>query len=162
MYVAITRAKRYCMITFAGSRMRNGMTVTCRPSRFIGDISREYFRMLNGNDVSSDMFNPVERYRSSFHSAPPAAKSTSSWTGITRRPSAPSHSEPAPSDGALPTVHTADSLCEGMQIMHPKFGRGAIVEIDTTNIDPRIRVSFGGDDVKTLLLKFAKFTILND
>ncbi|MDE6110201.1 MAG: ATP-binding domain-containing protein, partial [Muribaculaceae bacterium] len=35
MYVALTRAKRFCMISYAASRFINGQTKICQPSRFL-------------------------------------------------------------------------------------------------------------------------------
>ena len=48
MYVALTRAKRFCMISYAGSRFVNGQTKTCSPSRFLRDIDSRYLRMTSG------------------------------------------------------------------------------------------------------------------
>nr|MDE6328532.1 UvrD-helicase domain-containing protein [Duncaniella sp.] len=42
LYVAMTRARHYCMMSYAVSRFRNGQPPTPRPSRFIGDIDSSY------------------------------------------------------------------------------------------------------------------------
>jgi hypothetical protein len=48
-----------------------------------------------------------------------------------------------------------------MKIAHPRFGTGVITEIDAANpTGARIIVNFSNIDIKTLLLKFAKFTII--
>ena len=68
LYVAITRAKENCTITYAKSRFRNGQTQTCRPSRFIADIDSKYLRMessdsIGNNSYASNQFlNPLARY----------------------------------------------------------------------------------------------------
>lgn len=49
LYVAITRARNYCMMSYALSRYRNGMTATCQPSRFLRDISPEYLNLSAGH-----------------------------------------------------------------------------------------------------------------
>lgn len=60
LYVAITRAKRFCMISYASSRFRNGMTATCSPSRFIRDIDPHYLKPVTGTSVTGrSMFNPA-------------------------------------------------------------------------------------------------------
>jgi len=159
MYVAITRAKRYCLLTYAGSRMRNGQTTLCRPSRFISDIGIECFRQVNGNDAG-DSFNPAERYRSSYHSQLQYTRPVSVRQSASRAPertAAPAHTQAFGDD--IPATHDVSELAEGMTIIHQRFGRGTIERIDTTNIDPRIIVKFGNCDTKTLLLKFAMFTI---
>ena len=49
-----------------------------------------------------------------------------------------------------------------MTIDHPRFGRGAITSIDAANPSgARIVVNFNNVDFKTLLLKFARFTIVD-
>lgn len=70
LYVAITRAKETCVITYSGSRFRNGQTVMTRPSRFLADIDTRYLKMRTSSDISSgttgyNMFNPAGSYRSS-------------------------------------------------------------------------------------------------
>jgi DNA helicase-2/ATP-dependent DNA helicase PcrA len=58
-------------------------------------------------------------------------------------------------------VHQTSELEVGMTIEHNRFGRGVITEIDAQNPSgPRIIVNFNNIDFKTLLLKFAKFTII--
>ena len=44
-YVAITRAKERCMITYAKSRFRNGQIQFSNPSRFIYDVDKRYLRL---------------------------------------------------------------------------------------------------------------------
>ncbi len=64
------------------------------------------------------------------------------------------------SDSANASVHTADELSTGMKIHHIRFGKGVIVQIDTSGSDAKIKVRFSGNDYRVLLLKFAKFEIL--
>lgn len=70
LYVAITRAKKYCMMSYASSRFRNGQTVTCSPSRFLRDIESRYLHITNGNSIGDEpSFDPVQKYRDLFHGA---------------------------------------------------------------------------------------------
>lgn len=89
-------------------------------------------------------------------------ESQMSWESRESQMSQPSReSQPSQmsreSQGAL---HTPGELEPGMAIEHSRFGRGEIIEVDTSQPDARIRVKFDNVEVKTLLLKFAKFTIL--
>ena len=73
LYVAITRAKGTCVMTYATSRFRNGQTVMTRPSRFLGDIDTRYLKVqtssdISGADASSVFGNPAANYRNSFSS----------------------------------------------------------------------------------------------
>lgn len=166
LYVAITRAKKFCMMSYAASRFRNGQTVTCQPSRFIRDINPAYLRMSAGTGYdSSPMFNPIESYQQSYHSTPnrkPAQSSTSTTSSFSK-PTIQSRSPQnvLRSGGSSKyLIHEASELSTGMKIEHERFGRGTIKEIDTSSANPRIVVQFSSLDTKTLLLKFAKFNIL--
>lgn len=52
LYVAITRAKEYCSISFARYRAINGMTEYMIPSRFLRDLDMKY---LNLHNCSADL-----------------------------------------------------------------------------------------------------------
>ncbi|MCC8174993.1 MAG: UvrD-helicase domain-containing protein [Bacteroidales bacterium] len=68
LYVALTRAKNYCMMSYASSRYRNGATNTCSPSRFLRDINPDYLQLATGTTLGGPRVDPVQQYRSSFHS----------------------------------------------------------------------------------------------
>lgn len=176
LYVAITRAKNFCMISYATSRFRNGMTMRTEPSRFLSDIDRRYLRPMHGTRLPGrERVNPAERYRESFHSpaglsARPSAKaaSTGSLSGTGLRSFGAPASSPVAKKAAAPggtssrggTIHKSAELAEQMRIRHDIFGEGTIEAIDTTQADHRIKVTFDNTGEKTLMLKFARFTIL--
>ena len=70
LYVAITRAKEYCSISFARYRAINGMTEYMIPSRFLRDLDMKY---LNLHNCSADLkftsrsndFSPLSSWESS-------------------------------------------------------------------------------------------------
>lgn len=173
LYVAITRAKRFCMMSYAVSRYRNGQSGPSKPSRFLADIDPKWLHFAMGTDIPS--LDPVKKFGSSYHSPISAPSAPRPWqrTGTASRPFSPVDI-PAPKTGpATPAasstgsssvsgecLHTPGELETGMTIQHSRFGRGQIVEVDTSQPDARIRVKFDQFEVKTLLLKFAKFTIL--
>ena len=169
LYVAITRAKSFCMISYASSRYRNGQTVYCSPSRFLRDIDQQYLLITDSSDLGSDTsrVNPADNYRSSFHtqSRQPQNQSSSSRYSDTssttnRRPGnnfKPVKISAAPS---IQSMHQADDLSVGMKIEHSRFGSGTITKVDTESTDARIVVQFTNVGEKTLLLKFAKFNII--
>lgn len=67
LYVAITRAKKFCMMSYASSRYRNGQTEMTKPSRFLRDIDPLLLNFVQGTPVPS--VDPTERYRASFPEA---------------------------------------------------------------------------------------------
>ena len=86
LYVAITRAKETCVITYSSSRFRNGQTVMTRPSRFISDIDTRYLRMRTSSDLSAsaggyNLFSPADNYRDRYASNGYAGNYASGRTG---------------------------------------------------------------------------------
>ena len=138
LYVAITRAKSFCMLSYASSRFRNGQTVLPRPSRFLADIDENYLRRSDGRSSGSPSPYKAPEMRPMGNMSP-------------YRPAPRPASAPAPS---------AEGLSVGRRLEHPKFGQGTIAAIDNSMADTRIVVDFDSAGRKTLLLKFAKFTLL--
>lgn len=191
LYVAITRAKEFCMLSYASSRYRNGQTMVTRPSRFLRDIDPQYLKMVQGSDYDDAPrgVNPLDRYRESFHSSsagsmfnPKAAPAysdlkgksgtaSSNWLNRTGLPQRDAAAKPsggfgnAGSSAAMPdgdfTLHQASELYGGQKIHHQRFGRGTIEDVDDAPSGAKITVTFAGADRKTLLLRFAKFKILS-
>lgn len=164
LYVAITRAKRFCMMSYASSRFRNGQTQTTTASRFIKDIDVRYLALGSGNDFAEreQMVNPVDNYRQSTRTITPPRSMRPITPPSTRRPvfmpDAPQSKSPQQQSSNY--THSVDELREDMLIEHSRFGMGRIVKIDRSGTDPRIVVEFNNTEQKTLLLKFAKFNII--
>lgn len=170
MYVAITRAKKFCMLSYAGSRFRNGQTAACRPSRFLGDIDPRYLR-IETNDRLSRQLTPTRPTFNYHSSMVDSARSLNALRGEirarTQRPSASERMSPAATFKAPSAAtgisgrHYASELTEGTVIEHSKFGLGTVQKIDCSGLDERIVVVFDSGDERTLMLKFAKFAIVN-
>ena len=68
LYVAITRAKKTCVMTYATSRFRNGQTTLTRPSRFLSDIDTRYLKVQTSSDIGSTSFvDPGAAFRSGWN-----------------------------------------------------------------------------------------------
>lgn len=165
LYVAITRAKRFCMLSYASSRFRNGQTKGCSPSRFIRDIDPQYLNMCSGAAIGGDtsFTNPIENYRASFHSPSKTYTYNShrNLKPVKETPSGyPTNRDATATASNQNDVHEARNLNEGMIIEHQRFGSGKITAIDTSSADARIVVEFANTGTKTLLLKFARFKII--
>ena len=52
-------------------------------------------------------------------------------------------------------------LQEGMKIEHQRFGRGTVLKIEGTGENTKATVEFVHSGTKQLLLKYAKFTIVD-
>ena len=172
LYVAITRAEVNCVITYATSRYHNGQTKTCVISRFLRDIAPEYLMMGSTNSAPvpsrkrtrwDDDWDdePVrEKPKRTTEAKPRSMRQTPSRLTTAPKPARPTPPTPPPSGGnGNFTIHTADELSEGCQILHQRFGRGTVTAIDTSGSDAKIDVEFSDGQTRKLLLKFAKFEI---
>jgi len=171
LYVAITRAEVNCVITYATSRYHNGQTKTCVMSRFLRDIAPEYLLMGSTNSTPMPSRKPsrwddgLEEFprrsslsRSSSQSKPSRISNQSSQPRSATPPLSATTPPQAPASGNF-TIHTANELKEGSEILHQRFGRGTVTSIDTSG-DAKIDVMFTDGQTRKLLLKFAKFEIL--
>lgn len=162
LYVAITRAKKTCTMTFAFSRYQNGQTKTCSPSRFIRDINPEYLDL--GSTRSSFLDKPVRTSQPVREPIKPTSPISAPTTSKTRptviTPIRSSRPTPALPAGSNFVPHTVEEITTGQRINHSRFGSGTIVNIDNQGADAKIVVNFDDVDTKTLLLKYAKFEII--
>ncbi|MCH5227516.1 MAG: UvrD-helicase domain-containing protein [Muribaculaceae bacterium] len=159
LYVAITRAKESCTITYAGSRFRNGQTVLSSPSRFLQDINPRFLNIINSSKIGVNEFGKVNP-RSNF-------QNNNKYYGQSIITSPQTNTSPKSlkkvKDAGLSNVlpqHTPDQLKIGDKISHSKFGIGTIEAISSISGEPSITVNFRELGVKRLLLRFAKFDIL--
>ncbi len=164
LYVAVTRAKSTCTMTYAGSRFRNGQTVMTSPSRFLGDIDRRYIHFqVSGNmhDETHSFVNPAQSYRFSYSSSGQSQRSLASNARgcINSAKGESSNDKEVESGSASIGCHSVNELSPGMSIRHDRFGTGRILNMSQLSGEDVITVDFGVVGIKKLLLKFAKFKI---
>ena len=171
LYVAMTRAKDTCMLSYAKSRFRNGQTVMTSPSRFLSDIDPKFVKMETSG-MENDFTNPVMNYRSSFGGYGSSQRTRSygqtqsseslNFGGFVSAAKLKAHKNTdAKSLDEMPT-HTMQELKKGMKIEHKKFGIGSINDFTSVSGLEGIVVEFENVGVKRLLLQFAKFNIIDD
>ncbi len=149
-YVAITRAKKFCMVSFAKNRYLNGQTTVCRPSRFLKDINPRYLKFSYG---AEDMPVRVQEPAKRSYQEPAIRKPLFSMPTPTQ-----SRNTGANSDSG--SIHRLSELKPGMKVVHFKFGSGTIISLDSKDIGDVAIVQFNNENTpRQLLLKFARFTI---
>ena len=105
--------------------------------------------LSEGNFKSVRALNAAKRYMET-HSSHPASRSTGSAA------SSVSSSSAASSAGS-----SSCGLQEGMKIEHQRFGRGTVLKIEGTGENTKATVEFVHSGTKQLLLKYAKFTVVD-
>lgn len=191
LYVAITRAEKHCILTNAKNRFRYGKMEFDNPSRFIDEIDASlieaqdemggsYFGGGSSYDRSascgerssygggygkrmpwdqkrriSDRDEDVpewKRVTSQFRPDPKPASDTSSSS---------SSSAGSSSSGSSSSGSSFGALKEGCKIEHQRFGVGIVRKIEGQGENAKATVEFQNSGVKQLLLKYAKYTILD-
>lgn len=176
LYVAITRARKFCMLSYSSSRFKNGQTRLTQPSRFLRDINPAYIRLMQGTELGDEIpgVNPYDAYRSSFHSAaypkgsgyapktspakPTFSRAIAPSAGWASR-SAQGADATAPGAGGF-SLHTINEVSEGMEILHERFGRGRITGVEADETGDKIVVLFSNVEQRKLMLKYARFRIV--
>lgn len=104
--------------------------------------------LSEGNFKSVRALNAAKRYMET-HSSHPASRSTGS-------------SAASVSSSAASSVGSSScGLQEGMKIEHQRFGRGTVLKIEGTGENTKATVEFVHSGTKQLLLKYAKFTVVD-
>ena len=124
------------------SRYQNSKPVA---SQFVADPKPS---LSEGNFKSVRALNAAKRYMET-HSSHPASRGTGS--------AASSVSSAAASSAGSSSC----GLQEGMKIEHQRFGRGTVLKIEGTGENTKATVEFVHSGTKQLLLKYAKFTVVD-
>ncbi|MBO4600290.1 MAG: UvrD-helicase domain-containing protein, partial [Bacteroidales bacterium] len=164
-YVAITRAERQLTLSFALTRYQYGNSSCQEMSRFVEEIDPKFielprkkkvfpevgelpkaFQAVKGIKFSSEMGNSGRREgKPSPTKLKPIAKASSSPKGPT----------------AQNSMETINSIQPGMTVRHDKFGNGKVLSCEGSGKDRKATVFFENIGEKTLLLAFAKLTIVS-
>lgn len=124
------------------SRYQNSKPVA---SQFVADPKPS---LSEGNFKSVRALNAAKRYMET-HSSHPASSGTGSSAASVS-------SSTASSAGS-----SSCGLQEGMKIEHQRFGRGTVLKIEGTGENTKATVEFVHSGTKQLLLKYAKFTVVD-
>ena len=124
------------------SRYQNSKPVA---SQFVADPKPS---LSEGNFKSVRALNAAKRYMET-HSSHPASCSTGSAASSVS------------SSAASSAGSSSCGLQEGMKIEHQRFGRGTVLKIEGTGENTKATVEFVHSGTKQLLLKFAKFTVVD-
>jgi DNA helicase-2/ATP-dependent DNA helicase PcrA len=155
-YVAITRAEKSCTISYAASRFQWGNLITSEPSRFLSEIdpmyiSHETVRSENkggGRSLTSGRTGFDRPFTGGLNKpiTSPAASSLKSMNDL--------RSKPGAGDSTI-------ELKVGYNVEHERFGKGKVTKLEGSGVDRKATIFFPHAGAKTLLLKFAKLTVID-
>lgn len=153
LYVAITRARKTVMLSYANQRFRNGSTDDTIASRFLLDIDEKYLR------------GSVRRRQYTRPAPPPRP-----FTYPSKRPTPPTPPLPSTRSRMVPvrpkrTKSTTPKAAAntgapalfspGDRVRHDKFGNGLITSY-TNDPEPMVEADFDDFGHRKLLLRFAR------
>lgn len=153
-YVAITRAKKRALLSYAITRYRWGQLSQCEPSRFIEEIDPQFINIA-----------PVQ-----FGRQP--ARPSGDFQAARNRFNKPQQAgTPAPKAGGKPLSKVASTsapldteailnITEGTEVEHARFGKGKVIKIEGQTPNLKATVFFPTAGPKQLLLKFAKLKVI--
>jgi DNA helicase-2/ATP-dependent DNA helicase PcrA len=143
-YVAITRAKQYLALSYANTRYVFGNLRMCEPSRFIEEIQPERMEIDKNNNRNA-VFNLMDEG--------PSFKNK--WVG----------NKPKYTNQVIEnfTASPSDSIQSGMVVIHQKFGRGKVINIEGNKENRVATILFQEieNPQRKIILKFAKLQIVD-
>ena len=152
-YVAITRAKDTCTLSYATSRFNWGNLVTSEPSRFIDEIDQKYLHYETpqraGGRSLTGKITDFERPLSG---------------GLNRSLGAPAPNFKSVQDSNPSTSRSGSTtdIKVGYNVMHDRFGKGKVTKLEGEGADKKATIFFPHHGAKTVLLRFANLAILED
>ena len=163
-YVAVTRAERKLTLSYAVTRYQYGNSSCQELSRFVEDIDSRYLDMPQ----STRNFPKVGDLPRAFQGVAGVKWSPETQRGFKKKEeaakSAGRHLQPKSSLPKGPTVPNTpaaiNAIQVGMTVMHAKFGRGKVMNVEGSGNDRKAVVFFENIGQKTLILAFAKLTII--
>ena len=178
-YVAITRAEEHCYLSFAKTRFRYGKMEFGSPSRFLRDIDIHYLKMPHEAGISRSVDEGAGRFRreieGGFTRSASPSRTTPFGSASSERKERPKAQIIAPSvPRNLKKVSTVSGgsqamssgpvsvagLQAGQRIEHERFGLGEVMKVEGTGDNAKATIHFKNAGEKQLLLRFARFKVI--
>lgn len=167
-YVALTRAEKQAIFTYAISRFQWGKITDAEPSRFLSEVDAKYLefinpatesRFVNKSGLKSNIFDDTPAVPRNFKKIEPKKKLERN-EGLSVSKLQPKNLKPIASARITnPSGSSSENIEVGDKVRHDRFGIGEVVFLDGT--DPqniKAKVNFQHEGEKNLILKFAKLT----
>ncbi len=162
-YVALTRAEKKVILSYAISRFRWGSLVHSEPSRFIEEIPEEHLNLTYSKSTDNNNSIPLLPWRPKIQNpkmsltAAPTRRSVSKERNLTKYDDS---REPGTLDTGGGTSDHVSRIIIGTEVIHDKFGKGEVISMEGEAPNIKATVTFQGAGNKQLLLKFAKLRIV--
>ena len=157
-YVAITRAEELCFLTYAKSRYRYGKMEFGSPSRFLHDIDARLLALPQEMKMARVVDGRAENFRKQMGEkltsfAPRRLRPLAESKDISQAPSSTSESE---------NSFSTAGLRAGQKILHERFGVGHVLRVEGSGDNTKATIHFDNAGDRQLLLRFARFKVVDD
>jgi len=153
-YVALTRAEKRAILSYATTRFRWGNLIYCEPSRFIFEIDSQYLHMpaenndrIFGEEIITKPKLDFNKTKKEFVQRPVMGKKLVKVNAAKK----------------ATTDFDTESLRDlqiGTQVQHDRFGNGQVTALEGDFPNNKATILFEGIGQKQLLIKFAKLRIV--
>lgn len=170
-YVALTRAEKQAVFSYATTRFQWGKITEAEPSRFLSEIDAQFIDMLNPaiesrfmnkSGLSSNIFDDTPPAPRAFKKLEPKKKlSLSSNAQVPPKISEHKIQLKPVASAKISNKNPLDtqSISVGDFVRHDRFGVGEVKFLDGTDPENiKAKIEFQNEGTKNLLLKFAKLT----
>ena len=168
-YVALTRAEKKLVLSYAESRYRWGNMTLSEPSRFIEEIDESLiertkkasFRGTSSFNEGINFSNPFSRsFQEKKEFQKRTTQSSSDATSKYASCATPININTSKNNDSDFVAAAPDDIAEGMRVLHQKFGQGTVAKVEGIGPNKKATVIFDECGSKQLMLKFAKLNIL--
>ncbi len=165
-YVALTRAEKQAVFSYAVSRFQWGKITDAEPSRFLSEVDAKYLefinpvtesRFVNRSGVKSDIFGDEDFDSKPFFKK----KEPKKVIARSEEPQIMSKNLKPISSARITNTNgnSSQDIEVGDKVRHDRFGVGEVVFLDGTDPENiKAKVFFQREGEKNLILKFAKLT----
>ncbi len=171
-YVAVTRARKRVIITYAQSRYKWGTPIDCSPSRFIKDIDEKYVDSVQEKESVSNIIeyrgnmrdNNGHKLLSSYLNRDPNNNHINIGNRKFIKLTKTSTFNNSKSENNIKDFKpdNPENIQAGMKVEHQRFGIGKVIHIEGVSPNRKATVFFQeSGQKKQLLLKFAKLKIVS-
>ena len=167
-YVAITRAEKQAVLSFATMRYRFGNITYCEPSRFINEIDDKYLDYPIENTQKKFSDDSFGGYRTNYLKNNKldenALNNNEKTKAITFNPSNKKLikiNSNLSSSSSILDAKLNKNLIAGDWVLHDKFGKGQISALEGNWPETKANIIFENVGKKSLLLKFARLNKIN-
>jgi len=165
-YVALTRAEKQAVFTYAIQRFQWGKITDAEPSRFLSEVDAKYLefvnptmesRFKNNSGLQSNIFGDEDVASKPFYKKKEPKKSIERKEEL--KPISKNLKPIATAKIINPSGASSENIEVGDKVRHDRFGVGEVTFLDGT--DPqniKAKVIFQHEGEKNLILKYAKLT----